>query len=355
MQKLKGTGSLYRRTDSRYWWLALFVDGVAKSQSTKCTDLAGAKRFRDQQLSKKYRGELNSGKPETVLINELLDDVLKSDIAESTRKNWRLVVAAHLRSYFGAMKACRLTTDKIEEYREKRLEDGVCDATVNRELCVLRTAFNNAKKRTPPKIYNPPYFAMRKETTIRQGFLPDEVYPVLRDALKEPEIRLLFVIAFHIGTRKGELLAVKWDAVDLQDGFLDLAPGTTKNGEGRRVPILAGDMMNELRTAKEFRDQNFPGCPWVFHRSGNRVVDFRRVWEDATKAAGVPDLHFHDLRRTAVRNMRKNNVPQVIRMKISGHKTDSMERRYNIVDDADLRDAKIRMEQFQNVVEQRKT
>jgi hypothetical protein len=53
--------------------------------------------------------------------------------------------------------------------------------------------------------------------------------------------------------------------------------------------------------------------------------------------------------------MRKNNVPQVIRMKISGHKTDSMERRYNIVDDADLRDAKIRMEQFQNVVEQRKT
>jgi len=52
--------------------------------------------------------------------------------------------------------------------------------------------------------------------------------------------------------------------------------------------------------------------------------------------------------------MRKNNVPQVIRMKISGHKTDSMERRYNIVDDADLRDAKIRMEQPQNVVEQRK-
>jgi len=78
------------------------------------------------------------------------------------------------------------------------------------------------------------------------------------------------------------------------------------------------------------------------------------VWEDATNAAGIPDLHFHDLRRTAVRNMRKNNVPQVIRMKISGHKTDSMERRYNIVDDADLRDAKIRMEQPQNVVEQRK-
>jgi len=49
--------------------------------------------------------------------------------------------------------------------------------------------------------------------------------------------------------------------------------------------------------------------------------------------------------------MRKSNVPQVIRMKISGHKTDSMERRYNIADDTDLQFAKTLMEQRQNVTE----
>jgi integrase len=60
--------------------------------------------------------------------------------------------------------------------------------------------------------------------------------------------------------------------------------------------------------------------------------------------AEVPDLKFHDLRRTAVRNMRRAGVPQVVRMRITGHRTDSMERRYNIVDIDDIRSAKDLME-----------
>jgi integrase len=66
--------------------------------------------------------------------------------------------------------------------------------------------------------------------------------------------------------------------------------------------------------------------------------------EIACKSAGVPELKFHDLRRTAMRNIRRAGVPQVVSMRIAGHRTDSRKRRYNIVDIEDIKTARQLME-----------
>ena len=133
--------------------------------------------------------------------------------------------------------------------------------------------------------------------------------------------------------------------------IITLEDGETKNQEARSVPIVGGDMLIFLSAAKKERDTTWPDSPWVFSRLGEQIRDFRWSWNCACKAAGVPDLNFHDLRRTAVRNMRRAGIPQVVRMKISGHKTDSMERRYNIVDADDLESARLLLERRPTVAE----
>jgi|SRR5271165_2228333 len=336
-RKSDGSGTLYLRGD--IWWVKIRVDGRPVYESSKSPKKSEAIKLRDKMLAKKSRGELSGGSADKVLITDLLDDVLKSDIKPSTRYVWEKVIEKNIRPFFGKIKAQRLTTDLMDKYREKRKGEGRSDATANRELSILRTSFHNARKRTPPKVLVVPYFPIVAETNIRKGFLTDEQYDSLRDELPA-ELKGLFVTGYITGLRRGEITAIQWPQVDFEAGLITLAKGETKNDEPRSVPVLDGDMRDLLVAAKKERDEKWPNSPWVFSRQGERIIDFRWAWDEACKRAGVPDLNFHDLRRTAVRNMRRAGIPQVIRMKISGHKTDSMERRYNIVDSEDLQMAK---------------
>ena len=70
--------------------------------------------------------------------------------------------------------------------------------------------------------------------------------------------------------------------------------------------------------------------PWVFRRDGQPIKYFRRAWLTACKAAGTPHRIPHDFRRTAVRNLEGAGVPRSAAMKMVGHKTEAMYRRYAI-------------------------
>jgi integrase len=318
--------------------VSFWADGRQIQKSSGSSKRQDAVRLRDQLLGKKARGEMVPAAADKVTCGELLDDLLdhaKHNIKASTEKIWRLVVKANLRPFFGHRKAVNLTTEILKEYRRKRIAEGRSESTCNRELSMLRTALNLGRKCTPPKVVTIPYFPMVAEIQARQGFLSDEQYRKVREA-RPTYLRPLFVTAYFTGVRLRELLTIQWEQVDLEQGFITLKAADTKTGHSRAVPILDGNMRFWLEWSRDHAD----GCPSIFHNEGAPFREFRSSSKKACAAAGVPDLKFHDLRRTAVRNMRRAGVPQVVRMRISGHRTDSMERRYNIVDIEDIQSAK---------------
>lgn len=77
----------------------------------------------------------------------------------------------------------------------------------------------------------------------------------------------------------------------------------------------------------------------MFYYHGRRIGAQLKGWREACERANIPGLLFHDLRRSAVRNMKRAGVQDVVAMQISGHKTRSVFDRYNIVDEGDLGDA----------------
>lgn len=137
------------------------------------------------------------------------------------------------------------------------------------------------------------------------------------------------------------VLPLQWRHVDLSVGTVRLEPGTTKNEEGRLFPFGSLPELKEILQVRRYRTSELQAkterlIPWVFHRNGRLIKDFRKSWEIACKTAGVPGMIPHDFRRTAVRNLEWAGVSRSAAMKqLTGHKTESVYRRYAIVSEAD--------------------
>jgi integrase len=187
--------------------------------------------------------------------------------------------------------------------------------------------------RSPASVRWAPYIAKLQEDNTRRGFIEQAQYLALRAALPD-HLKALLVVGYHCGNRLGELRKLRWGQLDLESGEIRIEQAQAKGKKPRTVPIY-GDMTEWLAWQSKRRQ---PGCEFVFHWDEKRLGSHLKGWAKACMAVGLDTLHSHVLRRSAVR-MERAGIPRNVAMQISGHKTESVYRRYDIVAEGDLKSA----------------
>jgi integrase len=115
-------------------------------------------------------------------------------------------------------------------------------------------------------------------------------------------------LAYVTAMRKGEILGLRWNQVDLQNKVIVLEAADTKTQEKREIPLDEG-LLDLLK-----RVPRFLGSHYVFTQKGKPIGNIRKGFFGACERAGIKDFRFHDLRHCAVTNLRKAGVPDTRHM-----------------------------------------
>jgi len=232
-----------------------------------------------------------------------------------------------------------INTKLLREFISFRQNMGAQNGTVNRNLCLLRRMLRLSARETNLSV---PYFPLLKESAPRQGFVEHENFKKLFAELSE-RLRAFVLFLYTTGCRTGEAKKLRWNQIDWKERVVRVEGAQTKNAAPRTIPLYDGVVkLLEAIPKSDRKEVIFPvGC-------------FRKAWQNACVRAGLgtltkgptnggygtyDGLKPHDLRRSAVRNLRKEGIGETVAMSISGHKTQEVFRRYDIKSTDDQRDA----------------
>ncbi|MGO9611707.1 MAG: tyrosine-type recombinase/integrase [Dissulfurispiraceae bacterium] len=318
---------IYKQNGSDFYWIRYAgSDGKVIRESTKTTNFKEAQAKLENQ-----RKAIRDGKePEPI---KKIPNYAYSQLAEEYSKwcerqrGYRAKKSCILQlvETFGNTPLRYLSTRQIEQFQTDRISKGNKPATVNRLLATLKHSINKGYQ-----------WEMLSEDTlkrVRQVRLLEENNRRLRYLSKDEcrtlldncygHLKPIVTFALNTGCRRGEILSLKWDNVDLKHGFISLIK--TKNGECRNIPIN-----DTLRAVLQGMTRRLD-MPYVFHdqATGKAFVDVKRSFNTALRRAGIRDFHFHDLRHTFASHLVMAGADITTVSRLLGHKSLTMTLRYS--------------------------
>ena len=318
---MRGHKGLYKR--GRIYWI-MYSDGHGRTirESAETTSQREAEYILNCKKKAVREGKLpDLKKIKNCRLVELAQDYLKwseRQRAHKTKKYW----IPQLIETFGNLYVSDLNPRIIEQWQGERLKKNK-PSTVNRITSCLKHMVNKGVE-----------WGMASEETLKavrkvkllQGenkrlrYLTNEEFQRLLDYCA-PHLKPIVLVAVHSGMRKGEILKLKWEQVDIRHNFILL--DKTKNGERREIPIngtlkeLFASMPGSLESEYVFVDKD-----------GNPYGDIKRSFHTALKKAGIRDFHFHDLRHTFASHLVMTGVDLTSVKELLGHKSLTMTLRY---------------------------
>jgi integrase len=322
-------------------------------------NIADARVFEAKRKVQKAENRiLDIKKESTMTFQELSEWYLNLEKVKALSSYWLIKLSLKkFNSVFGQQKVLTIKPVDLENYQAKRAKAGKAPGTIDHEIGKTKTmilkAFDNGMVsgetlRTFKKVKK----TLKKGSDVRDRILTrDEFDSLCGHSIKH--IRDILTTAYFTGMRKGEILNLTWDKIDMKNRFIHLDAADTKDKEKRSIPIcteLYAVLKGIIRTTYDNH---------VFMFRGKPVNDIRTGLVKACKKAGIiygrfekNGFIFHDLRHTFNTNMRKAGIQESVIMAITGHSTREMFDRYNTVDREDTQKAIDRLEGFLQSVDQ---
>ncbi len=334
---------LYKR--GKIWWIAITIDGKQKCFSTKTSDRKIAEQIYakvllklDNQESKTVTWQTETNQEsmltfESFYREHYLPWCYKRQNYYHTKKYYLKV----LPEWFKKLRLVDINNKEVEMLQSYFIKQQYSTATCNRYISILKASMTKAYEWeliSEKKLKSIRKVKPLKGENKRLRYLNSEEIQRLLDACDKHLYPIVF-IALHTGMRKGEILNLKWDMIDLKNDLILL--DKTKNCERREIPINKAlkQVLLQLHAQRRL-DTDYV---FVNPDTGKNYTYIKRSFATACRKAGIKDFHFHDLRHTYASQLVMNGVDLKTVQELLGHKSLTMTLRYAHLSQAHKREA----------------